>query len=135
MLTPEELKQAREIARKAMPGPWLPEWRRGYRVTTESLDGDDETNTELIALVSGPEHNATHIATFNPAFVLRILDRVDAQTAENERLSSQLKIAVEALEYVMECMARDSTSQAWSIADLRTVVFRALSAIRKSGDV
>ena len=46
---------------KHSPGPWLTEWRRGYRVFVEYDDGD-ELGRDLIARVSGAEANARLIA-------------------------------------------------------------------------
>jgi hypothetical protein len=80
----EELKK---IAEAAMRGPWVKQWRRGYRIVTEPIDGDDETDCELIARVSGVEANARHISAFNPHTVLALI-------ADWEKMRNTLKSTV-----------------------------------------
>lgn len=83
------IKQLREVAQAATPGPWdyvangagLPRNRVGVTMK-DSIGGG--YSSHCIALVyairdiDDSELNAAHIATFNPALIAKLLDVVEA---------------------------------------------------------
>jgi len=96
-LTPERLAELRRIAEAASPGPWAV---NPFKATVDEMPSmlpicgllwptDQRTEEQTLA-------NATHIATFDPATVIAILDEI-------ERLRREREVLAEVLQHVYTC--------------------------------
>jgi len=88
-LTSERLAELRRIASAATPGPW--QWARSRdkgdpHAYVYAGDYASEGEPDLwCEIVSGfPEADAKHIATFDPATALALLDRIEALEQERD---------------------------------------------------
>lgn len=96
--------QLREVAEKATPGPWRYDYEPGYCGEIIAASG-----TCLATFNDEPSAStAAHIATFNPALVMKMLDVVEAAQAIDKYLPidkvqtliaiGDLRAAIKALE-------------------------------------
>lgn len=93
MLTPEQLREAREIAERATPGPWTPcLGSGGIEMTAIHFEGNEEHPNGLIVCDLIPDYmllpqyakdlefkpaNMRYLEQFNPQFVLQLLDELE----------------------------------------------------------
>lgn len=96
----EEIVRLREVAQAATPGPWRTTYLDEGVVEIETPDGAH------IAVADGLPADATHIATFDPPTVQRILDALDKARAEVERL----RRGAAALDRYRELALKDSVA-------------------------
>lgn len=78
--------QLREVAAAATPGPWR-STHTSFEKYGGAIESDGRWPYNVIAHTLESEHsNAAHIATFNPALVMKLLDVVEAAKAIDKYL-------------------------------------------------
>lgn len=93
--TEDELRRWREVAGKATPGEWAAHeecWFR-YGVKNNSSPWPIVTAGKYSDEKYGVSsmEDATHIATFNPLTIARLIDAVETLKKENERLKAEIE--------------------------------------------
>jgi len=93
----EALDEVEKVARAATPGPWMSATHNG-RSKGIALVGAvaDRGTGKAIAVLSGVEwrhEDATHIARWDPATVLRLVERDRKLVADYDRLKSQGRLS------------------------------------------
>lgn len=141
-----DYKALREVAEKATKGPWKHKYVEHYDQTLKCIETKDEN---IFASVDGPrKRNLEFIATFNPATVLRVLERLDvleksdagvltdlvkSLKAENERLKKEM-IARKILKAIME-VSKDNLKENDELREKLTLseaqLAKAMAAIEK----
>ena len=97
---PEALRQLRELAMAATPGPWKADHNSIFRYVSHRdwspvLHAQYEYDTGVTIEVS--DANADYIAAANPTTILRLLDTLAAKDAEIEAMREALDGAVSAI--------------------------------------
>lgn len=76
------LAEWRKVAEAATPGPWWNDWTEVYGGTYDEprydANGDRDWIAETCANSPRDDANGTHIATFDPATMLRLIDGLEA---------------------------------------------------------